>query len=121
MSLTPESPFPQAESRPPETPPPMPPPDGGPPVMPPEARPVLRRSWQSRLLTVCVAIFTFEVGLFLVMFPWMEETWRLNYFRSLSPELQDLWDQAAFRGALTGLGLVNIWLALRQVFGLWRR
>jgi hypothetical protein len=92
----------------------MPPPVPGP-------VPTGGRSWQSRLLTICIAIFTFEVGLFLVLFPWMEDTWKVNYLRSLAPWLQNLWDQAAFRGALTGLGLVNIYIALRQTLGLFRR
>lgn len=110
MSLTPEAPIP----------PPLPP-DFPTSEVPVEAPPRPRRSWQNRLLTICVAIFTFEVGLFLVLFPWMEETWKVNYFRGLSPGLQDLWDQPAFRGALTGLGLVNVWLAVRQAFSLLRR
>jgi len=84
MSLTPESSFPPPQSRSPEAPPPGPPPDALPPPLQPESRAIPGRSWQGRLLTICVAIFTFEVGLFLVMFPWMEETWNMNYFRSLS-------------------------------------
>ena len=102
------------------------PPPGPPPLPPSAPSPVptpgtTGRSWQNRLLTICIAIFTFEVGLFLVLFPWMEDTWKVNYLRSLAPWLQNLWDQAAFRGALTGLGLVNIYIALRQTLGLFRR
>lgn len=71
--------------------------------------------WPSRLLGICFAIFTFEIGLFLVIFPWMDDTWDLNYFNSLGPLLRSVWDDPYFRGALTGLGLVNIYIACQEV------
>ena len=43
-----------------------------------EEVPVHRRR-PNRLLGVCFAIFTFEVGIFLVVFPWTDN-WNLNYF-----------------------------------------
>jgi hypothetical protein len=79
------------------------------------------RTWQSRLLGVCFAIFTLEVGLFLVIFPWMDDTWDLNYFNSVMPALQNVWDDPYFRGALTGLGFVNIYIACQEVIRVLRR
>jgi hypothetical protein len=76
--------------------------------------------WQRRLLRVSLALFTFEVGIFLVLFPWTE-SWNLNYFQGLSPSLQDLWQQPSFRGALTGLGFVNIYIACLQFAYSFRR
>lgn len=78
-----------------------------------EPKPV--RRWQARLLGICFAIFTLEVGLFLVIFPWMDDTWDLNYFNSVVPVLQAIWDDPYFRGALTGLGFVNIYIACLEV------
>ena len=78
------------------------------------------RNWQSRLLGICFAIFTFEIGLFLVVFPWLDN-WSLNYFQELVPSIQEVWDDPYFRGAVTGLGLVNIYIALLQVVRLLRR
>lgn len=69
--------------------------------------------WQRRLLRISIALFTFEVGVFLVIFPWIPN-WEMNYFPSLSPALQHLWLSDSFRGALTGLGLVNIYIACLQ-------
>ena|SRR5579863_10190002 len=86
-----------------------------PPPLAPEEAPKRARSWQSRLLGVCFAIFTFEIGLFLMIFPWMDDSWDLNYFNSMVPVLQNLWDDPYFRGALTGLGFVNIYIACREV------
>jgi hypothetical protein len=78
------------------------------------------RAWRSRLLGVCFAIFTFEIGLFLVIFPWLD-AWNSNYFPKLTPALQDIWRGPYFRGALTGLGLVNLYVAFLEVARLLRR
>ena len=43
------------------------------------------RTWQSRLLGICFAIFTLEIGLFLIIFPWMDDTWDINYFQTVIP------------------------------------
>jgi hypothetical protein len=82
------------------------------------ARP--RLGWQRRLLRISLALFTFEVGIFLVVFPWTE-SWDVNYFQALTPAIQDLWQNPSFRGALTGLGFVNIYIACLQVVYSFRR
>lgn len=73
------------------------------------------RPWQSRLLRICFVIFTFEIGLFLVVIPWMDESWSLNSFQEMIPALQSVWVDPYFRGAITGLGLVNVYIACREV------
>jgi hypothetical protein len=78
---------------------------------------ISRRHW---LVPLCFALFSFEIGLFLVVFPWMD-SWSLNYFAGIAPGLEDLWEEPAFRGAVTGLGFVNIYVAMVQLFGLFRR
>jgi hypothetical protein len=90
-------------------------------LTPDQAPPALRPDiWQERLLRVCFAIFALTVGLFLVVFPWLD-IWNLNYFQRLVPALQDIWDDSYFRGAVTGLGFVNIYIALVEVVRLFRR
>jgi hypothetical protein len=79
------------------------------------------KTWQNRLLSICFVIFTFEIGLFLVIFPWMEETWSLNSFQEYVPLLQAVWVDPYFRGAITGLGLVNIFIAFQEVMRLLKR
>lgn len=78
-------------------------------------------SWQSRLLGFCFAIFTFEIGLFLVVFPWMDDTWSINYFQGIVPILKTVWNDPYFRGGVTGLGFVNIYIACLEVARLLRR
>ena len=95
-------------------------PQFSPPDLAPE-EPKSARRWQRRLLGICFAIFTFEIGLFLVIFPWMDDTWDLNYFNSVVPILQNVWDDPYFRGVLTGLGFVNIYIACMEVIRLFRR
>jgi hypothetical protein len=100
-------------------------PENVPQLSPPDAvaeqSPKTARKWQKRLLGICFAIFSFEIGLFLVIFPWMDDTWDLNYFNSVVPALQSVWDDPYFRGALTGLGFVNIYIACQEVIRLLRR
>lgn len=76
--------------------------------------------WQRRVLRLSLALFTLEVGLFLALFPWTQ-SWDVNYFQSLSPALRDLWEQPSFRGAITGLGFVNIYIACLQFVHAFRK
>lgn len=73
-----------------------------------------------RLLRLVFAIFTFEIGLFLTVFPWVD-SWSLNYFSGWLPALENVWDEPYFRGAITGLGLINIYVACAEVLRLFRR
>jgi len=86
-----------------------------------ESQPAPAPRWRpNRLVRVCFAIFTFEIGLFLVVFPWVD-TWDFNYFQDLFPALENIWDDPYFRGALTGLGFVNIYVAILEVVKVLRR
>lgn len=84
------------------------------------ASPSRVRFWQSRVWAVCFAIFALEIGLFLVVFPWME-AWNINHLQRWFPRLQDLWEDPYLRGALSGLGLVNVYIACGEVIRLIRR
>jgi hypothetical protein len=83
----------------------------------PEPAPSPRRHW---LLVFCFALFSFEIGLFLTIFPWLD-SWTLNYFPGAFPALENIWDEPAFRGAITGLGCVNLYVAASQLRALLRR
>ena len=108
MSLTPETTPTSEAAR-----------DSGPPVPPRKQASSVRR----RLWVVLFAIFAFEIGTFLVVFPWMD-SWTLNHLPSFFPgheiELQDLWDDTYFRGALSCLGLMNVYISLREALRLIR-
>ena len=72
-----------------------------------------------RLLSLCFAIFAFDVGVFLVVFPW-SDYWSFNSLQAYWPTLEDYWEDPHFRGAITGLGLVNIYVALLEFFRILR-
>jgi hypothetical protein len=55
---------------------------------------------------VYVAFFL-EVGLLLVVLPW-STFWERNYFAEALPALRPLLTNNFVRGAVTGLGLVNL-------------
>jgi len=94
--------------------------DSGPPGLPGKQEGGLRR----RIWLILFAIFAFEIGTFLVAFPWMD-SWTLNHLPSFFPgheiDLQDLWDDPYFRVTLSCLGLLNVYIALREALQLIRR
>jgi hypothetical protein len=80
-----------------------------------------RRGWPARLLNICFAIFALEIGIFLVVFPWMDDVWKINYFQAAVPALHHIWEDPYFRGALTGLGLLNCYVACWELLRALRR
>jgi hypothetical protein len=86
-------------------------------------------SWHQKLSSVLFAIFCFEMGIFLIVFPWLG-SWQTNYFAWIAPESslgawvadgwRGTWASPYFRGAISGLGLVNVYISLVQVIRLRR-
>ena len=66
-----------------------------------------------RILHYCLALLTLEVGLFLLIFPWTD-TWLFNYFQDSNAILRNIWEDGYFKGAISGLGAVNIYLAIHE-------
>jgi hypothetical protein len=78
-----------------------------------------RPPWYHKLGILLFILVCFEVGVFLVVFPWMNY-WGNNSIASLAPWVRPIWDSAYFRGALSGVGLLNIYISLAEVFRLRR-
>ena len=57
-----------------------------------------------RLLLIA---FFFEVGFVLIVIPW-SAFWERNYFAQMAPAIGMLTTNYYFRGAVSGLGLVNV-------------
>ncbi len=79
-----------------------------------------RPAWYHKLGMVLFIVVCFEVGLFLLLFPWMQY-WRNNTISSLAPWVHDLWNSSFFRGALSGVGLVNLYISIAELIRLRRR
>jgi hypothetical protein len=71
-------------------------------------------TWLYKLGILLFIIVCFEVGAFLTVFPWTPQ-WDGNSLSNLSPWLHDLWTSSYFRGAVSGLGLLNIYISLGEV------
>lgn len=74
----------------------------------------------SRLLFGIYVFYCFEVGLFLVVFPWMD-FWRENALLYYFPAIRPLMLNSFFRGAVSGLGLANIILGAAELVAFWSR
>jgi hypothetical protein len=75
--------------------------------------------WYSKMSAVLFITVCLEVGIFLVIFPWTP-WWDGNYFASLVPEWRPYWDNLYVRGAISGLGVVNLYIAFVEALRLRR-
>jgi hypothetical protein len=84
------------------------------PAIPPPAKPSGFLRWQRRVLGFCLVIFAFEIGMFLIVFPWLHN-WDLSWVPLHSQRFSDIWMSRYFRGALSGLGLLNVYVAFAEL------
>jgi len=73
-----------------------------------------KHTWVHKLGIFLFIIICFEVGAFLTVFPWTPQ-WDTNSLANLFPWLRNFWENSYFRGALSGLGLLNIYISLGEV------
>jgi len=60
--------------------------------------------------------YCFEVGIFLMTAPWLlPNVWENNVFFFYFPRLKSIFLNPYFRGAITGVGLLNVILAISEV------
>ena len=62
------------------------------------------------LLAACF----FEIGVVLIVVPW-SAFWDRNYFAQVAPPLEALITNNFFRGAVTGLGVINVSAGLAEL------
>ena len=75
--------------------------------------------WYHKMSAVLFITFCLEIGFFLLVFPWTEQ-WENNYFSSFIPEWHRWWDNMYVRGAVSGLGAVNLYISVIELFRLKR-
>jgi hypothetical protein len=73
-----------------------------------------------RLLTILYIVFCLELGIFLFILPWAS-FWGKNYFIDHYPLIASIWRNYFLRGAVSGLGLADIWLAVYEIWRLLHR
>ena len=74
--------------------------------------------WYHKFSAILLIIFCLEIGTFLLVFPWYGSTWENNFFSSLLR--QGYWQNPYFRGAVSGLGIVNLYICFVEILRLRR-
>ena len=73
----------------------------------------------NRLLAVAFILFCFEIGLFLVFVPW-SQLWEHNVLLAYSFHLRGLLLNNFLRGAVSGLGVVDLVLGFSELGRFWK-
>ena len=81
----------------------------------PSAKPDGPRGRGHFLSQLCFVLFCLEVGFVLLLLPWTI-FWDSNYFFLITPDLNGVWLSAYLRGAVSGVGLVNLWIGLGEAW-----
>jgi len=71
--------------------------------------------WVYKGFSVLFIVFCFELGIFLLVYPWTFH-WQVNSIPSIIPPLLRFWNSDYLRGAVSGLGILNVWVAILEVF-----
>ena len=81
----------------------------------------------SAKVTVIIYIFIcFEIGILLLILPWYSQFWEENFFLYLmtekfnAPWLPGVMTSGWVRGAVSGLGVVNVALGIKEIFNFQR-
>ena len=77
------------------------------------------RSGSSVLTRIFFILFCLEIGLVLLLLPWTF-FWDSNYFFHLTPNLNEFWRSTYLRGGVSGVGLINLWIAIQEAWHMWR-
>lgn len=98
------------------------------PVDPPRVReaipgpvpvPERRYRWYHKVSALVFIIFCMELGLFLVVYPWTE-AWATNLFAGIVPEWHGYWTNPYARGAVSGIGVLNLYVSFVEILRLRR-
>lgn len=70
--------------------------------------------WLQRVFVVVYVLFCIELGLVLVVLPWLTGYWFTNGWLAQWPELRRILQSGFVRGAVSGLGVLDIWLGIME-------
>jgi hypothetical protein len=73
----------------------------------------------NRVIAVAFILFCFEIGLFLMFVPW-SALWEHNVLLAYSFRLRGLLLNNFFRGGVTGLGVIDVFLGLSELGRFWK-
>jgi hypothetical protein len=75
--------------------------------------------WTEKAAALLFVLLCFEIGVFLMVFPWVP-AWSRSWFSNLDVTLwgrpwEAVWDSSWFRGAVSGIGVMNVLISLVEV------
>jgi hypothetical protein len=76
-----------------------------------------RHRWYHKFTAVLFITFCLDIGLFLLIFPWTDG-W--DNFAAFARNWRQYCDTMYVRGAISGIGVVNLYISLGEVFRLRR-
>ncbi len=85
--------------------------------MPSAGRPFGR--WRRWLAGLVLSFFYTVVGALLALLPWLSH-WDQNYFSGTNPGWYAIWMSPYFRGAISGVGVVNLCISFLETLDLFR-
>lgn len=85
----------------------------------PERTTAVEYRWYHKASALLGIVFCLEIGIFLMAMPWTPY-WDGNFFLSIQPGWRQFWNSSYARGAVTGLGALNVYIAFGEVVRLRR-
>lgn len=67
--------------------------------------------WLHRISMVVFVVFCIELGMFIAVLPWIS-VWNQNIVVLTHPALRDFLNQNFVRGAISGMGIVDLWIGI---------
>lgn len=71
-------------------------------------------AWLQRMSLIILVLFCFYIGVIVVVLPWTPKLWDHNGWLVAHPALHTFVQQGWFRGVLSGLGLIDIWIGISE-------
>jgi len=88
--------------------------EGSGPLHPPRAANPPVPVWLQRVSIVILVVFCFYVGVLLFLLPWTRY-WQENHYLLTLPSLGTWMNSGMFRGVVSGLGLLDVWIGISEV------
>jgi hypothetical protein len=76
--------------------------------------------WIVKLAAVLYCVFVLEMGIFLLVYPWLDDLWMRNWLLRAVPAWRPFFLSEHFRGAVSGLGILNIFIGFHEAIRLRR-
>lgn len=70
--------------------------------------------WMARSMMIVFVAFCIEVGLVMITAPWVPHLWNENSLLAAYPDLRAFLAHNFVRGAVTGVGILDIWLGIYE-------